>query len=61
MMETVAYCSFCRTKTWHFDGVCEWADGHKIPPVEPERMSDPGPKGPGTDAVNRIFLDRPKP
>lgn len=25
----VAHCPKCGTKTWHIDGVCEWADGHK--------------------------------
>jgi hypothetical protein len=24
----VKYCPSCQAKTWHFNGVCEWNDGH---------------------------------
>lgn len=24
----VKWCEKCRCKTWHFNGKCEWADGH---------------------------------
>jgi hypothetical protein len=30
MNEDVRYCPFCKCKTWHVNGVCEWADGHKL-------------------------------
>lgn len=26
---SVQFCDICRCKTWHVDGVCEWADGHE--------------------------------
>ena len=30
MSEDVRYCRFCKCKTWHVNGVCEWTDGHKL-------------------------------
>jgi hypothetical protein len=29
LIAAVWYCPHCRCKTWHCDGVCEWADMHK--------------------------------
>jgi hypothetical protein len=38
--ETVQFCPVCRCKTWHFDGTCEWSDGHKsMKPVEAANAS----------------------
>jgi hypothetical protein len=28
MQGQVKYCPSCQAKTWHFNGVCEWNDGH---------------------------------
>lgn len=27
----VEWCAFCRCKTWHESGICEWWDTHKEP------------------------------
>jgi hypothetical protein len=35
--ETVQFCSYCGTKTWHVGGVCEWSDGHNM---RDQTMSD---------------------
>jgi hypothetical protein len=29
-VETVQHCPVCGARTWHVDGVCEWADGHQM-------------------------------
>lgn len=31
----VRQCQLCGCKTWHTNGVCEWADGHKPKPFNP--------------------------
>jgi hypothetical protein len=39
--DTVEYCPVCRTRTWHVERVCEWADGH-------ERMAEARLRNPRT-------------
>lgn len=52
MTDAVEWCPFCKCKTWHCDGVCEWSDGHKSD--LPTLPTTPGHKPGGDSGTGQV-------